>query len=379
MNDKLALLFFLCVTFVKVNAQKIELPRLESPENNFYAYLENEQISNPEKFYGKVKKVVKTIKQSHEEEALMVGSIETFYMNKQQKLEKSIERFYWYGVEESAEETEYLKTPKFTVKKKGTQTIKILKKEFAASTDYAQEFLDPNDYYIYEKDRLVTFYNANDSISYTYNNAGKLTQIRYMESILSESYDEDGTVTIWKSQFVDRALEKISYTNGLPKEKKIYSKYDESINTETISYTYTAKKQLLKYQTTYSRYHEGEYSNNYLMDGIDYSKLSKAEEDKIQTGTYTYTASGQLKTYQIIAGDSQSKYTLVYDKANRLHKVIGNLQTTQEDEPNVKSVEYAYLYDDKGNPKIIRQYTLTDGKKELEEEITFEITYYQEP
>lgn len=375
-------LHYVCVliflVFSNVNAQEIVLPRVESPENTFYAFLEHEKISDPEKFNGKPKKVVKTSRQFDEDVNPIVISVKTMYLNTDKMLTKTNERLFWDGVEESMVETDHLKKTDFTIEKKGNKTIKIKQNKVVGNVDYSNEFLNGKEYYIYEKDRLITFYNANDSVSYTYNANKKLTGIRYMESLLLESHnDQDESVTFWRTEFQDKVIENVTYKNGKPIEKKVYSIFDEIINVETNVYTYNANNQLKKYQTTYRYYYDERTSENTPFNALDYSKLKKAEPDNVQTGTFSYDASNRLKTYEMTTADEKKSYEISYDPAGHLHLVKGVSQTFIDDKSKKHFLEYEYSYGAKGNPKNIRYYTYDSGEKMLEEEITFEIEYYK--
>ncbi|MFK7750869.1 MAG: hypothetical protein AB8B65_20940 [Kordia sp.] len=372
------IVIILCFAFANVYAQEFPKPTLISPENTFYAFLDNERISDPTKYNGKVKKVVRTFKQF--EQGYDEASTEkvTLLLNKSGKLAKTITRTYTYGIEDAKEEINHLVAPKAEIQKEGNITIKIIKEELPEDVYYAGD-QKGDDRYVYTNDKLVAFYTNNDSISYAYDAKERLNEIRMFESLIMEEYsDEDDSVMYMRSQFEDKFLEKVYFKNDLPARKMVYDKFGEVIDIYKKSYTYTANQQLAKFQTEYTRYLFDYYETALPIDKQKYSEFPKVEmNDSIQTGTFQYSKTNKITSYYRTKGEEKESYTVTYDENDRMYFVVGTLVFYQKGDLVSLDIEYEYLYDEKGNPSSIRSFYYIGGEKILHKETTFEIEYYE--
>ncbi|WP_430411984.1 hypothetical protein [Kordia sp.] len=376
---KKKILYFLCscFAFANVHAQVFPKPSLSSPEKTFYTYLDNENISNPENYTGNVKKVIRTFKEY--EYGLDVLTLEktSMFVNREGKFHKTVVRTYSFGIEDSKTETNHLEVPKATIKTNGNKTLKIIKSELNADLGYEYEEKG-DDTYVYENDRLMAFFNNNDSISYVYDAKDRLVEIKMFESLLLEEYnDEDEATTLWRSEFEDKFLQRITYENGRVKSKIMYDKFGEVIDIYKTTYTYSKVNLLQKFETIYQRYLYDYYDSSIVIDKQKYSDFPKVgETDSIQTGTFQYSKTNKINAYAVVNGDEKESYTIVFDENDRLHLVNGILQFYGNGQLQKLEVEYEYLYDEKGNPKSIRSYYYNGGEKMIHKETTFEIEYY---
>ena len=183
-----------CFAFANVQAQELPKPKIATPEKTFYDILDNESISNPEKYNGNVKKVVRTFKEYMEGVTVTTERISMF-VNKNNQLEKTIRQTYSYGIEDFKEETNHLESPKTTDEKKGNQLIKIIKQEVSEEEMEYNYDLQGDEKYVYENDLLVAYYTNNDSISYTYDDQNRLIQTKQFESLIAEEFNEDDYTT----------------------------------------------------------------------------------------------------------------------------------------------------------------------------------------
>ena len=118
--------------------------KIASPETLFYDYLDNEHISDPTKFNGKVKKVVRTFKEYDQSANTTTIEKINLFVNRNNVLEKTVRRTYSFGIEDYKEVTNHLEEPKAEIVKKGNQTIKkIIKNE------------PENNFYGYPKEHTV--------------------------------------------------------------------------------------------------------------------------------------------------------------------------------------------------------------------------------
>ncbi|MGH1383302.1 hypothetical protein [Kordia sp.] len=372
------LILCLVFAFAKVHAQEFPKPTLASPEETFYSYLDNEKISDPTKFTGKVKKVVRTFREY--EQGIDVVTLEktSLFLNKKKQLEKTVKRSYLFGIEDSKEVINHLVAPKAEIKKEGETTIKMIKEDLPEDVYYAGD-QKGDDYYVYVNDRLQAFFNNNDSISYAYDAKNRLLSIRSSESLILEEYNEnDDSVVYMRSDFEDRAFEKIHFINDLPARKIVYDKFGEVIDIYKKSYTYNANQQLEKFQTVYKRYLFDYYEANVPIDKQKYEEFPRVEtNDSIQTGTFQYSKTNKITSYHRTKGEEKETYTVIYDTNDRMHLVTGTLVFYQRGNLVSLDVEYEYLYDEKGNPSSIRSSYYNGGEKLLHRETVFEIEYYE--
>lgn len=377
MNSKLILCLCLVFAFAKVYAQEFPKPTLASPEETFYSYLDNEKISDPTKFTGKVKKVVRTYKE-YEQGVDMISLEKTsLFVNKKGALEKTVIRTYSFGIEDSKEVTNHLDEPTSEIKKEGKTTIKTIKEDVPEDVYYAGD-QKGDDRYVYENDRLLAFFNNNDSISYSYDAKNRLTSIRNSESLILEEYNEnDDSVVYMRSDFEDKGLSKVYFINDLPAQKIVYDKFGEVIDIYKKSYTYNANQQLEKFQTIYKRYLFDYYEASIPIDKQKYEEFPRVEmNDSIQTGTFQYSKTNKITSYYRTKGEEKETYTVIYDKNDRMHLVTGTLIFYQRGNLVSLDIEYEYLYDEKGNPSSIRSSYYNGGEKLLHKETIFEIEYY---
>ena len=185
-NHYIFLLSF-CFACANVHAQEFPKPELASPEATFYTYLDNENISDPSKYNGKVKKVTRTFREYERGVDVATTQKTIQFLNTDGVLEKTETRTYAYGIEDSKEVVNHLESPKAEIKKEGNQTLKIIINEL--NEDVGYEYDDKgDDVYVYENDRLTAFYNNNDSISYRYDAKNRLFEIRTFESLVFSSF-----------------------------------------------------------------------------------------------------------------------------------------------------------------------------------------------
>lgn len=371
------LLFVCCVcTFVNVFAQGFPLPKLASPESTFYTYLDNEYISNPEKFKGKIKKVVRTLRQY--EQGVNPTTVErvTLFLDNNKKRTKTVSRYYVYGIEEYKEEVNHLETPEATITKEGNKTIKIIKDDDPyAEYGYTEK---GDDVYVYENDLLLAFYNNNDSLAYAYNDKNQLTFLQTFESLLLDEFDENGETTArWRTVFEVRGLEVLEYQNELPKQKIIYDKFGEVIDIYKKTYNYNADKLLTKFTTEYKRYLSDDYVASVPIEQQEYKTFQRVfTKDSLQTGTFQYSKTNKIIGYQRTKGEENEVYKITYNKEDLMYLVEGTLTFYQKGKLVALDVEYEYLYDDKGNPKNIKTFYYLGGEKMMDKETFFEIEYY---
>lgn len=375
-NHYIFLLSF-CFACANVHAQEFPKPELASPEATFYTYLDNENISDPSKYNGKVKKVTRTFREYERGVDVATTQKTIQFLNTDGVLEKTETRTYAYGIEDSKEVVNHLESPKAEIKKEGNQTLKIIINEL--NEDVGYEYDDKgDDVYVYENDRLTAFYNNNDSISYRYDAKNRLFEIRTFESLTLQEYnEEDGSTTMWRSTFEDRGFERISYRNDLPIKKIIYDKFGEVIDVYEKTYMYTADKRLEKFETLYTRYLFDYYVDSVAINKQDYETFpTVVMNDSLQKGTFSYSPTKKIQTYQRTKGEDSEEYSIIYDENDRMHIVNGTLTFYQKERLVTLPVEYEYLYDDKGNPKNINSYYYIGGEKILHRETSFEIEYY---
>ncbi len=368
----------MCFAFANVHAQEFPKPKLPSPEDAFYTYLDNENISDPSKYKGNVKKVVRTFKQNDNNVTGIAMEKTSMFVNTKGELEKTEIRTYSYGIEDSKTVTNHLESPKATIKKEGNKTIKIIKNEILEN-DFESEYdLKGDDIYVYENDRLTAFYNDNDSISYVYDAKDRLIEIKMFESEVMEEYnDEDDSVTYLRSAFEDKALFKVTYKNRLLATKEVYDKFGEVIDIYKTTYAYTDANLLENFQTIYKRYLYDYYDSSIPIEAQKYNEFPEVEEtDSIRKATFKYSPKNKISTYAREIGNEKETYKITFDANDRMHIVEGNLQFYQNGKLQKLEVEYEYLYDEKGNPKSIKSYYYLGGKKVLDKETTFEIEYY---
>ncbi len=374
------ILFFLCCGFAcaNVHAQEFTKPTIASPESTFYEYLDNEHISDPTKYNGKVKKVVRTLKQFEQGYDEASTQKVTMLLNERGKLEKTITRTYTYGIEDSKEVINHLETPKAEVKKDGKFTIKIIKEELPEDVYYAGD-QKGDDHYVYTNERLHAFFNNNDSIFYGYDRKNRLIEIKAFESLILEEYNEDeenDSIALWRSDFEERALEKVTYINDLPARKIIYDKFGEVIDIYKKTYNYNSDKLLTKFQTEYKRYLFDYYENSIAIDQQQYEEFPRVKtNDSIQTGTFQYSKTNKITAYHRTKGAEKETYKITYDNNDQIYFVEGTLTFYQRGKLVSLDIEYEYLYDEKGNPKSIRSFYYLGGEKILDKETSFEIEY----
>ncbi|QHI36625.1 hypothetical protein IMCC3317_19880 [Kordia antarctica] len=375
-NHSILLLSF-CFAFANVHAQEFSKPSFPSPEKSFYTYLDNENISDPSKYNGNVKKVIRTFKEYEIGVDVITLEKTTMFVNTKGEFEKSVKREYSFGVESSKQEINHLETPKAIVKTAENKTIKIIKNELNDDLGYEYEEKG-DDYYVYENDRLTAFYNNNDSVSYTYDEKNRLISVKYFESLLTEEYNhEDESSTLWRSQFEDKALERITYENGRVKSKEMYDKFGEVIDIYKTTYTYSADNLVEKFQTVYTRYLYDYYDTSIPIEKQKYMEFPVVgSKESIQTGTFQYSEKNKIRSYIMENGDEKEVYKITFDANHRMHIVAGNLQFYQKGNLQKLEVEYEYLYDEKGNPKSIISAYYIGGEKMIHKETTFEIEYY---
>ncbi|EDP97745.1 hypothetical protein U8527_05325 [Kordia algicida OT-1] len=377
MKNYYIFLLSFCFAFANVHAQEFPRPELVSPEATFYTYLDNENISDPTKYNGKVKKITRTLRE-YEQGSQLTSTQKTMqFLNTDGELERTETRTYVYGIEDTKEVINHLENPKAEVKKVGNRTLKIIKNEL--NEDVGYEYDDKgDDVYVYENDLLTTFYNNNDSISYQYDAKNRLVEVKTLESLLLEEFNEENeSTTMWRSSFEDRGYEKVIYRNDLPIKKIIYYKYGEVIDVYKKTFTYTPDKRLEKFETLYTRYLFDYYVDSIAINKQDYKTFPTVEmNDSIQKGIFTYSPTKKIEAYQRTKGKDREEYTIIYDKNDRMHIVEGTLTFYQKGRLVTLPVEYEYLYDDKGNPKNINSYYYLGGEKMLHKETSFEIEYY---
>ncbi|MBC8755745.1 hypothetical protein H2O64_13800 [Kordia sp. YSTF-M3] len=374
------LLSFFCMSFAfaNVHAQELPKPELPSPENAFYTYLDNEHISNPSKYKGNVKKVIRTQKEYIAGISSTTVQKTILYVDANGNLEKTEVRDYLYGIEDSKMVTNHLESPKATIKKEGNKTIKIIKSEILENDFEYEPDLKGDDHYVYENDRLVAFYNHNDSISYVYDAKDRLIEIKMFESLVMEEYnDEDDSVTYLRSVFEDKALFKVTYKNGLLTTKEVYDKFGEVIDIYKTTYTYTDANLIEQFQTVYKRYLFDYYDTSIPIETQKYDEFPEVESaDSIRKATFEYSAKNKISAYAREVGNEKEAYKITFDVNNRMHIVEGNLQFYQKGNLQNLEVEYEYLYEEKGNPSTIKSYYYSGDEKILHKETTFEIEYY---
>jgi hypothetical protein len=377
MKKQVITILSFCFAFANLYAQEFPKPKLPSPEKTFYTYLNNEHISDPSKYKGNVKKVVRTLKEY--EAGIDVKTLEkvTVFVNTKGESEKTVTRTYSYGIEDSKEEINHFKSPKATIETTGNRTIKIIKNELNEDLGYEYEE-QGDDKYVYENERLVAFYNNNDSISYVYDVKDRLIEVKFFESVIAEEYNEDDeSTTLWRSEFEDKAFQRITYENGRVKSKELYDKFGEVIDIYKTTYTYSPTNLITYFQTVYKRYLYDYYENDISIDQQKYIDFPKVEtNDSIQKGVFQYSEKNKLLGYKMISGDEKEDYKIKLDANNRMHIVTGVLQFYREGDLQNLEVEYEYLYDEKGNPSSIKSYYYNGGEKVIHKETTFKIEYY---
>ena len=373
------ILYFLFSMFVFMNlqAQELPTPKIIAPEDTFYDYLDNTAASNPEIIQGNVKKVIKSFKKYEEGNAKTVER-ENLFFNKSRQLEKTIRQIFSFGIENSREVTNHLESPKVSFNKNGNRIMKIIEK---TPPDNAYEYdpdFDGNETYVYENDLLIAYFNNNDSISYLYDNQNRLIQEKQFISIVAEEYSEDGDITYWRSDFEDSALVKINYKNNRVQNKIFYNKFGELIEIYKTTFTYGKAAQLENFETVYKRYLFDFYEHDIPIDKQQYDTFQKVSTmDSIQTGKFTFSNSNKIRSYEMDTGERKESYTLTYDKNDRLHWVEGVVHFVYVEKPQKQKIAYEYLYDELGNPKVIKVYSYKNGEKILQKETVFEIEYYE--
>jgi len=379
MKNHITFLLGFVLAFANVHAQEFPKPKIASPETLFYDYLDNEHISDPTKFNGKVKKVVRTFKEYDQSANTTTIEKINLFVNRNNVLEKTVRRTYSFGIEDYKEVTNHLEEPKAEIVKKGNQTIKKIIKNEPENNFYIENEFKGDDQYMYENDRLIALYNNIDSISYRYDAKDRLISIRSLESLVAEEYDEnENLVAYWQYDFEDKAFEKIYYKNDLPTRKVAYDKFGEVIDVYKKTYTYSSNKLLEKFQTEYKRYLFDYYDTSIPIDKQKYEEFPRVEtNDSIQMGTFQYSKTNKITAYHRTKGEEKETYTITYDKNDRMYFVEGTLVFYQKGKLVPLNIEYEYLYDEKGNPSSIRSYYYLGGEKLLHKETTFEITYYE--
>ncbi|MEM6720467.1 MAG: hypothetical protein AAF611_14165 [Bacteroidota bacterium] len=370
-------LFLGCIAFANVYAQEFPKPTLASPEDTFYAYLDNEHISDPTKYKGKVKKVIRTFKQYRQGVGPTTVEKVFMFLDEKKVLTKTVTRYYAFGIEESKEVINHLETPKAEITQKGNITIKTIKEELPDYVDYTIE-QKGDDHYVYTNELLTAFYNYNDSIAYTYDSQKRPVSKRHFISLLADDFteEEDGSYTQWRSAFEDRSFEKIIYQNELPVRKIIYDKFGEVIDIYKKNYSYNTDKLLTKFETEYKRYLYDSYDISTPIDEQEYVEFPRVfMKDSLQIGTFQYSKTNKITAYQRTKGEEKEIYTITYDKNDRMYLVEGTLTFYRRGKLISLEIEYEYLYDEKGNPKMIKSYFYPDGEKVLERETIFEIEY----
>ncbi|AXG67932.1 hypothetical protein KORDIASMS9_00114 [Kordia sp. SMS9] len=378
MKNYITISLTIVFAFAKVHAQEFPKPEMASPESTFYTYLDNERISDPTKYNGKVKKVVRTFTQYEQGYDEATTQKVTMLLNANGALAKTITRTYTYGIEDSKEEINHLEAPKADIKKEGNRIVKTIKNELNEDVGYEYDEKG-NDKYVYEHDRLIAFYNNNDSISYNYDKKNRLITIKAFESLILEEFDEEenDTRTLWRSTFEDRALEKMVYMGDLPAKKIIYDKFGEVIDIYKKTYTYSEAKLLKQFQTEYKRYLFDYYEDSLAIDQQKYEEFPRVEtNDSIQTGTFQYSKTNKITAYHRTKGAEKETYKITYDTNDQMYLVVGTLTFYQRGKLVSLNIEYEYLYDNKGNPKTIRSYYYLGGEKILDKQTSFEIVYY---
>lgn len=378
MNKQFLTFLSLCFAFANVGAQELPTPSLPSPEEAFYSYLDNENISDISKYQGNVKKVIRT--QNEYTEGVTATTIQktTHYVNAEGTLEKTEVRTYAYGIENSKTDTNHLELPETSTKTIGNKTIKIIKNEITEDEFEYEPDLKGDDHYVYEKDRLIAFYNNNDSISYLYNSDNQLIEVKKFESIVMQDYNyEDDSTTYLRTEFEDKALLRVRYKNGLLVYKEVYDKFGEVIDIYKMNFTYSDAKLLEKFQTVYTRYLYDYYDSSIVIDKQRYEEFPLVKtNDSIQNATFTYSPKNNISSYQREVGEENETYTVTYDTNDRMYIVKGNLQFYQNGKLQKLQVEYEYLYDEKGNPSTIKSFYYVGNTKILHKETIFDIEYY---
>lgn len=367
-----------CFAFTNVLAQELPKPKIATPEKTFYDILDNESISNPEKYNGNVKKVVRTFKEYMEGVTVTTERMSMF-VNKNNQLEKTIRQTYSYGIEDFKKETNHLESPKTTNEKKGNQLIKIIKQELPEDLSENYYDLQGDEKYVYENDLLVAYYTNNDSISYTYDDQNRLIQTKQFESLIAEEFNEDDyTTTYYRSAFEDKALERITYKDDHIQSKIIYDKFGEVIDIYETTYTYGKANRIENFKIIYKRYLFDYYEPSVAIEKQAYDEFPRVSTiDSIQTGVFKYTDTNKMSSYEMNAGLEKESYTIAYDDNDRLYWVEGFLQFVQQGKVRKLEVAYEYSYDELGNPKTIKSYFYQGGEKMLHRETTFEIEYYE--
>ncbi|MEM6684855.1 MAG: hypothetical protein AAF617_03580 [Bacteroidota bacterium] len=376
---KTLLFFFLCCffAFANIHAQEFTKPTMASPEETFYTYLDNKYISDPTQYNGNIKKVVRTFTQY--EQGMDPKTIEKvfIYLDKKNTRTKTVKRYYQYGIEDVKEEIDHLETPTATTQQQGDLTIKTITEELLEAIDMTIE-QKGDDHYVYQNDLLIAFYNNNDSISYTYDSKKRLITKRCFESFLSDDFEEqeDGSYIQWRSAFTERSLEKLYYKNDLPARKIIYDKFSEVIDIYKKKYTYAQNKSLLKFETEYKRYLYDMYEESVPIDQQEYDTFPKVTtKDSIQIGTFQYSKTNKITSYQRAKGEEKEAYTITYNDNDLMHLVEGTLTFYRKGRLVSLPIEYEYMYDEKGNPKTVLTYYFLGGEKLIDNKVTFEIEY----
>lgn len=367
-----------CFAFANVHAQEFSKPTLESPEKTFYAYLDNEKISNPAAYNGNVKKVIRTYKEYENGVDVVTLEKATMFVNTKGEFHKTVTRTYSFGIEDSKQEVNHLEEPKATIETKGNQTIKTVKQE-AIDEELEYGFdLKGDEKYVFENDLLVAYYNNNDSISYVYDAKDRLVEIKTFESLVAEEYnDEDESVTYYRSTFEDKTLERVHYKNGKVQYKEFYDKFGEVIDIYKTDYTYSENNRIEKFQTVYKRYLFDYYDGLLTIDKQPYEDFPRVTtNDSIQTGMFQYSQTNKINAYQRVKGEESEEYTIIYDKNDRMHIVNGTLKFYRDGRLLSLPIEYEYLYDEKGNPSVINSSYFVGGEKMIHKQTILEIEYY---
>ncbi|WP_046756898.1 hypothetical protein [Kordia jejudonensis] len=365
--------------FANVHAQEFKKPVIVSPESTFYQYLDNEKISDPSKYNGNVKKVIRTYKEYESGVDVIFTQKTMLFVNTKGQLERTEARTYSYGIEDSKDVTFHLKEPKASIETNGNQTIKTVKREVVPEGFEYEPDLIGDDKYVYENDRLIAYYNNSDSISYVYDEKDRLLEIHQFESFIAEEYnDEDESVEYFRSGFEDKFLELVRYKNDVPTQKIVYDKFGEVIDVYKKTYTYSEDNLLMHFETIYKRYLFDYYEIDIPIANQPYETFPVVvTSDSIQKGTFEYSKTNKITAYQRTKGEDKENYTVTYDAQDRMHLVEGTLVFYQKGNLVSLDVEYEYLYDEKVNPKSIKSYYYLGGEKILHKETIFEIEYYE--
>jgi hypothetical protein len=337
---------FLCcyIAFANVYAQEFPKPNLPAPEETFYSFLDNENVSDPTKFNGKIKKVIFTFKEYEEGVTPTTSEKITVLLNAAGEKVTTSTSYYTYGIEASKEVINHLEMPKAIITQEGNNTIKIIKEELPEGVQFtiAQK---GDDYYVYKDDLLQAFYNNNDSISYTYDAQHRLIKKQHFISLISEEFDEDedGAITQWRSAFEERSLEKIMYTNDLPSQKIIYDKFGEVIDVYKKTYQYSKNKTLQSFETHYKRYLFDYYNSSISIAEQEYDTFPIVPmNDSLQKGIFEYSKTNKITAYQRTKGKEKETYTVAYNDNEQLYIVMGTLQFLRRGKLVSMDVEYEY-------------------------------------